>query len=175
MAHYIDSYGKILVKSNLSHELHAKVVAGGAHWVTVKEGPLEGRHLLVDGPRPAEGKKSHGRILAGKGIPPHVVEKITGATHAHHLKHEVVDDEGENKVEVHIGDWSGYDSIISARLPGKHARHLIVYKEDGKYKVSPPTLGDREPPVMHEANSLKDAQTWAATHLKNKVVSKGKS
>ena len=72
----------------LSAELKRKVDSGAAHWVTVKEGPLEGRHLLIDGPRPSGDKKSTGKILAGHGIPPHVIEKITGATHAHHLEHE---------------------------------------------------------------------------------------
>ncbi len=87
-ASFIDRAGRLLVKSKLSPHLKAMVRAGGAHWVTVKEGPLKGRHLLIDGPRPALGKQSRGKILAGHGIPPHVVEKITGATHAHHLEHE---------------------------------------------------------------------------------------
>lgn len=73
----------------LSEGLQRKLRAGEAHWVTVKEGPLKGRHLLIEGARPAKGQTSHGKILAGHGIPAHVIEKITGATHAHHLDHEV--------------------------------------------------------------------------------------
>lgn len=78
-----------VLQKALSTPLKNKLAAGGAHWVTVKEGPLEGRHLLIDGPRPAGGRQSRGKILAGHGIPPHVIEKITGATHAHHVEHEV--------------------------------------------------------------------------------------
>ena len=75
----------------LSKELQERVTDGSAHWVTVKEGPLEGRHLLIEGPRPAAGHASQGKILAGHGIPPHVVEKITGATHAEHVEHKASD------------------------------------------------------------------------------------
>lgn len=80
--------GCLLIKSKLSTHLKTKVAAGDAHWVTVKSGPLEGRHLLIEGSRPKDGKKSTGKILAGHGIPPHVIEKITGATHAGDLEHE---------------------------------------------------------------------------------------
>lgn len=81
--------GKLLIKkSGLPAYLKEKVHSGDAHWVTVKSGPLEGRHLLINGPRPEVGEKSKGKILAGHGIPPHVIEKITGATHARHLEHE---------------------------------------------------------------------------------------
>lgn len=34
--------------SKLSSALRAKVQSGDAHWVTIKEGPLEGRHLLFE-------------------------------------------------------------------------------------------------------------------------------
>ncbi len=78
----------IVLRKALSDDLKAKVANGQAHWVTVKEGPLEGRHLLIGGARPPAGTTSHGPILAGHGIPPHVIEKITGATRAEHVKHE---------------------------------------------------------------------------------------
>jgi len=86
-----------IIEKALSGTLKAKVDNGDAHWVTVKEGPLEGRHLLIDGVRPEKGGQSKGKILAGHGIPTHVIEKITGATHAHHVEHE--QSEGPDKSE----------------------------------------------------------------------------
>ncbi len=80
--------GLRLNKALASH-LKQKVADGTAHWVTVKEEPLEGRHLLIDGPRPANGYTSRGKILAGNGIPPHVIEKISGVTHAEQVPHEI--------------------------------------------------------------------------------------
>ena len=71
----------------LSSDLSAKVKSGDAHWVTIKEGPLEGRHLLIDGARPANGQQSSGKILAGHGISAHVIEKITGASEGSDIKH----------------------------------------------------------------------------------------
>ena len=79
---------RMTLRKALSKELQERVAAGRAHWVTVKEGPLEGRHLLIDGPRPAAGHASQGKILAGHGIPPHVIEKISGATQAADVPHE---------------------------------------------------------------------------------------
>ena len=80
--------GVRLIKSKLPDHLRQKVADGTAHWVTVKEGPLEGRHLLIEGARPEKGSPSHGKILAGHGIPAHVIEKISGATQAEHVPHE---------------------------------------------------------------------------------------
>jgi hypothetical protein len=76
-----------VLQKALSSDLAAKVKGGDAHWVTVKEGPLEGRHLLINGARPANGQQSSGKILAGHGIPAHVIEKITGASEGSDIKH----------------------------------------------------------------------------------------
>ncbi len=83
--------GVPVLRKALSDDLKAKVASGDAHWVTVTEGPLEGRHLLIGGPRPKDGQPSRGTILAGHGIPPHVITKLTGATHAHEVEHVVSD------------------------------------------------------------------------------------
>jgi len=95
---------------------------GTAHWVTVKEGPLQGRHLLISGKRPAEGIQSAGRILAGQGIPPHVIQKITGATHAHELPHA----QKEN-------DSQGYPTIErNVQIP-EHIKREVP--RAGTYKI----------------------------------------
>lgn len=48
----------------------------GGHWVTIKkEGPLHGRHLFIS---------DSGHVLAGKGIPRHVVDHLNGGG-KHHL------------------------------------------------------------------------------------------
>jgi len=91
--------------SGLSHALKARVASGDAHWVTIKEGPLEGRHLLIGGPRPAPGEKSKGEILAGRGIPKELIYKLTGATHAHHLEHEVNEREAPPEDTKERVDW----------------------------------------------------------------------
>ncbi len=113
--------GRLLIKSKLSPGLQAKVKSGSAHWVTVKEGPLEGRHLLIDGSRPADGKKSYGKILAGHGIPPHVIEKITGATHAHHLEHEQSN-----------GPVKAFPENFEYEIQGRKIKNGKVRRGDGK-------------------------------------------
>ena len=52
----------------LSAELKHRVDSGDSHWVTVKEGPLEGRHLLIDGARPKDGGQSRGKKREQDGI-----------------------------------------------------------------------------------------------------------
>jgi len=83
--------GFTTVRKALSEDLKQRVADGTAHWVTItdEDSPLHGRHLLIGGPRPEHGTKSHGPILAGHGIPAHVIEAITGATRAEHVGHAV--------------------------------------------------------------------------------------
>jgi hypothetical protein len=85
----------LLIKKDLSPKLKTMVSNGSAHWVTIKEGALEGRHLLISGSRPAAGEKSKGKILAGHGVPKHVVEKLNGSS-VENIKHEHIEhtDEG---------------------------------------------------------------------------------
>ncbi len=115
----------VLRKSKLSSDLQSRVRDGSAHWVTIKEGPLEGRHLLIDGKRPAKGTQSHGKILAGHGIPAHVIEKITGATHAHHLEHVVSNgpaDDLSAKREAHAKERAHYAEAFKYSLPDAQER-----------------------------------------------------
>lgn len=139
---FIDKNGRLLVKK-LSGKLASKVKRGDAHWVTVKSGPLEGRHLLIDGSRPTDGKKSTGKILAGHGIPTHVIEKITGATHAHHSEHEqdimpgdIIRSESGIMHRVHHKDEQGNLKVRELTHNGQKSKKLLDIKKEhtGVYK-----------------------------------------
>jgi len=97
----------VVAKSQLSEGLRQRVADGTAHWVTVtdEDSPLHGRHLLIGGPRPEHGTHSHGPILAGHGIPAHVIEKITGATRAEQVEHTMSD--GPETVSAKLFPRSG--------------------------------------------------------------------
>lgn len=124
--------GRLLIKSKLPSHLKAMVNAGDAHWVTVKQGPLEGRHLLIDGPRPAAGKQSKGQILAGHGIPSHVIEKITGATHGHQLNHE--QSEGPNETKLDVGSKVDLGHGITGEIrQGNHGSYNVHEHKTGVF------------------------------------------
>lgn len=87
-----------LRKSKLSSGMRSMLARGAAHWVTVKQGPLEGRHLLISGARPEKGTHSKGVIMAGHGIPPHVLEKLRHKK----VEHTDVADKTEHTESDHI-------------------------------------------------------------------------
>lgn len=51
---------------------------GGGRWVTVKkEGPLQGRHIFIDG---------SGNVVKGKGVPQHIIHHLNSPAGKHHLE-----------------------------------------------------------------------------------------
>ncbi|MCL8207210.1 MAG: hypothetical protein K6V97_03930 [Actinomycetia bacterium] len=64
--------------------------------------------------------------MAGHGIPPHVIERLTGATHAHHVAHQVTEGPDEDIaawVRTHVKHLTGHVRVEHA--PGHGLRlHL---------------------------------------------------
>ncbi len=161
--------GLVLAKSKLSDDLHQRVREGQAHWVTVKEGPLEGRHLLIDGARPEKGSQSHGKILAGHGIPAHVIEKITGATHAHHLAHEVSNgprDDLSVKREAHAVARAQYVEAFKYSLPDAKDRLTQLERLHPKFTDVQQKKVDTVRATIKQAESL----TQGAGHASEEEV-----
>lgn len=130
----------------LSEDLQHKVQSGSAHWVTIKDedSPLHGRHLLIDGPRPEKGEKSSGRILAGHGIPVHVVEKITGAKSGGDIKTEHNEDTHVVQAMSHSAKLNAlgavHQGMIRDRVKKEFAEgaHRIAVIHAGKYVYTVP-------------------------------------
>ncbi len=73
---------KSLAAAEKGGRWYEKYVQNGAKWVTIKnEGPLHGRHILIDG---------HGYIVGGSGIPKRILDKLNGGHISVHGPYEEV-------------------------------------------------------------------------------------
>lgn len=117
-----------IVKSIGTAEKNGKWYQGyldrGGRWVTIKEGPLEGRHILIDG---------HGYIVGGRGIPKKVIDKLNGGhidhtfgKYEHTARHNAVDEThkelGEQKITDRKGTWT-FHHVSRSKHDDRDGRH----------------------------------------------------
>lgn len=102
---------------------YQKHLQAGAHWVTIKkQGPLQGRHVLID---------SAGYIVGGKGIPQNVLNQLNGQHVAHHApveplaRHDAYQQTYDSTGDREFRDQKGTWTVSEVKHDNKRHGHTL--------------------------------------------------